>query len=83
MEETYKGSGYLRRLMLQVWATLATSYQNKFVNYSHEKKYEVIDAHADFYDMLHILGMTLDHNLKDVIYGTSELYLIDGKEVKE
>ena len=33
--------------------------------------------------MLHILGMTLDHNLKDVIYGTSELYLIDGKEVKE
>lgn len=83
MEETYKGAGYIRRLMLQVWATLATSYSNKFVNYSHEKKHEVIDAHADFYDILHIFGMKLDHNLKEVIDETSELYLIDGKEVKE
>lgn len=83
MEEFYKGAGYLRRLMLQVWATLATSYSNKFVNYSHEKKHEVIDAHADFYDILHIFGMKLDHNLKEVIDETSELYLIDGKEVKE
>lgn len=83
MEETYKGAGYLRRLMLQVWATLATSYSNKFVKYLHKKNHEVIDAHADLYDILHIFGMKLDYNLKEVIDETSELYLIDGKEVKE
>ncbi len=80
--DIYKIAGFLRRLMLQVWKELATSYSNKFVNYYHEKNQDILDAHLEFYDILHLFGLTIEKDLKDVINGTSELYLIDGKEVK-
>jgi hypothetical protein len=81
--DIYISAGFLRRLMLQVWKELATSYSNKFVNYYHEKNQDILDAHLEFYDILHFFGLTIEKDLKDVLNGTSELYLIDGKEVKE
>lgn len=81
--DIYKNAGFLRRLMLQVWKELATYYSNKFVTYYHEKNTEILDAHLEFYDILHLFGLTLEKSLKDVLNGTSELYLIDGKEVKK
>lgn len=81
--DVYKSAGFIRRLMLQVWKELASSYSNKLVNYYHEKNQDVLDAHLEFYDILHLFGLTLEKDLKDVLNGTSELYLIDGKEVKK
>ena len=83
LSEVYKNAGFIRRLLLQVWEKLASSYQNKFVNYYHKKNEDVIDAHLEVYEILHSFGLNLEKDLKDVINGTSELYLIDGKEVKE
>lgn len=40
-------------------------------------------AQLEVYTILHSFGLNLEKDLKDVINGTSELYLIDGKEVKE
>ena len=83
LSEVYKSAGFIRRLLLQVWEKLASSYQNKFVNYYHKKNDDVLNAHREVYDILHSFGLNLEKDLKDVINGTSELYLIDGKEVKE
>ena len=83
LSEVYQNAGFIRRLLLQVWEKLASSYQNKFVNYYHKKNEDVIDAHLEVYTILHSFGLNLEKDLKDVINGTSELYLIDGKEVKE
>lgn len=37
---------------------------------------------TQFYDILRKFGLRLDPEMEAVIDGTSELYLIDGKEVK-
>lgn len=40
-----------------------------------------ISAHQELYDILRKFGLRLEPEMESVIDGTSELYLIDGKEV--
>lgn len=72
----------LLKVLMNVWAALASNYSNKFVDYNHVKREEVLDAHNSFYSILYFFGFRLKDELKEVIEGDSDLYLIDGKEVK-
>lgn len=82
LKETYKDFDLLQRVMLNMWKALASDYQNKFISYPHMKNEKVLDAHQEIYDILRKFGLRLDPEMEAVIDGTSELYLIDGKEVK-
>lgn len=42
----------------------------------------ILEIHQDFYDILRYFGLRLDSELESIIDGTSELYLIDGKEIQ-
>ena len=70
----------IQRLMLQVWKSLACDYSNKFVDYS-GKNEKILEIHQDFYDILRYFDFRLDAGLESIIDGTSELYLLDGKEI--
>lgn len=82
LRETYKDFDLLQRVMLNMWKALASDYQNKYVGYNHMKNEKTLDAHQELYDILRKFGLRLDPEMEAVIDGTSELYLIDGKEVK-
>ena len=82
LQETYKDFDLLQRVMLNMWKALASDYQNKFISYPHTKNEKTLDAHQELYDILRKFGLRLDPEMEAVIDGTSELYLIDGKEVK-
>lgn len=82
LQETYKDFDLLQRVMLNMWKALASDYQNKFISYPHTKNEMTLDAHQELYDILRKFGLRLDPEMEAVIDGTSELYLIDGKEVK-
>lgn len=81
LQETYKDFDLLQHMMLNMWKALASDYQNKFVGYNHIKSEKVLEAHQELYDILRKFGFRLDPEMEAVIDGTSELYLIDGKEV--
>ena len=81
LQETYKDFDLLQHMMLNMWKALASDYQNKFVGYNHAKNEKVLEAHQELYDILRKFGLRLDPEMEAVIDGTSELYLIDGKEV--
>lgn len=81
LQETYKDFDLLQRMMLNIWKALASDYQNKFVDYKHAKNEKILEAHQELYDILRKFGFRLDPEMEAVIDGTSELYLIDGKEV--
>ena len=81
LKETYKDFDLLQRVMLNMWKALASDYQNKFISYPHTKNEKTLDAHQELYDILRKFGLRLDPEMEAVIDGTSELYLIDGKEV--
>lgn len=81
LKETYKDFDLLQRVMLNMWKALASDYSNKFISYPHMKCEKVLDAHQELYDILRKFGLRLDPEMEAVIDGTSELYLIDGKEV--
>ncbi len=81
LQETYKDFDLLQHMMLNMWKALASDYQNKFVDYKHAKNEKILEAHQELYDILRKFGFRLDPEMEAVIDGTSELYLIDGKEV--
>lgn len=81
LQETYKDFDLLQRMMLNMWKALASDYQNKFVGYNHMKNEKILEAHQELYEILRKFGFRLDPEMEAVIDGTSELYLIDGKEV--
>lgn len=81
LEAGYESLDLIQRVMLQVWRELASTYSHKFTDWEFIKNEDVLDIHQDFYDILRYFGLRLDAELESVIDGTSELYLIDGKEV--
>lgn len=83
LQETYKDFDLLQRMMLNMWEALASDYQNKFISYPHTKNEKVLEAHQELYEILRKFGFRLDPEMEAVIDGTSELYLIDGKEVNK
>ena len=82
LQDKYIGMEFMRRIFINVWECLASTYSNKFINYNHIKNENVLDAHMAFYSCLYFFGFRLKEELRDVIEGDSDLFLIDGKEVK-
>lgn len=80
--EKYIEMDTLLKVLMNVWVALASNYSNKFVDYNHVKREDVLDAHNSFYSILYFFGFRLNEELTEVIEGESDLYLIDGKEVK-
>lgn len=82
INEIYKKSEPLKKLMILVWYELALSYRNKFVSYGFEKSKPTLDSHASFYSVLFSFGFRLPKDLLEYIEGTAESYQLDGKKVK-
>lgn len=80
LEKEFRKMDALQQFMIQVWVSLASSYSNKFVDYNFDKRPEVLKAHQQLYSTLYFFGFRLTDEYKAIIEGTSELYLIDGKE---
>lgn len=80
----YKQSDPLKKIFFEVWYELAQSYKNKFVGYDFIKSGATLRAHQSFYSTLYSLGFRLPENLRAVIEGNSDLYIIEGtKKAKE
>lgn len=80
----YKQSDPLKKLFFEVWYELAQSYKNKFVGYDFIKSGASLRSHQSFYSTLYSLGFRLPENLRAVIEGNSDLYIINGtKKDKE
>lgn len=78
IDEVYKKSEPLKKLMICVWFELACTYKNKFVSYDLTKSKPTLESHASFYSTLFSFGFRLPKNLLAVIEGDSELYQTDG-----
>lgn len=80
----YKQSDPLKKIFFEVWYELAQSYKNKFVGYDFIKSGAALRSHQSFYSTLYSLGFRLPENLRAVIEGNSDLYIIEGtKKAKE
>lgn len=80
----YKQSDPLKKIFFEVWYELAQSYKNNFVGYDFIKSGATLRAHQSFYSTLYSLGFRLPENLRAVIEGNSDLYIIEGtKKAKE
>ena len=74
LDKDYQKYNVLRKLMLQVWAALANSYSNKFVEWNFTKNMTILNAHQQFYSTLYHFGFRLSDEYKAVIEGKSDLY---------
>ena len=66
----------IKKLMLNVWAALASSYANKFVEWNFTKNMKVLKAHQSFAKMLKHFGLKLHEEPQAIIDGTSEFYTV-------
>lgn len=80
--EAYKASDPLKKVFFHTWYELATSYKNHFSAYNLEKSKPTLESHASFYSVLFSFGFRLPKELLNVIEGTSDLYLVEGKKVE-
>ena len=72
--EEFESYSTMRKLMLNVWAALASNYANKFVEWNFTKNMTVLEAHQQFYSTLYHFGLRLNDEYKSIIEGKSELY---------
>ena len=80
LKTDYEGmNDALQRLMIQVWAALASSYSNNFVEWNFTKNIKLHKAHQEFYSTLYFFGFRLSDEYKSIIEGKSELYSVDIK----
>ena len=66
----------IKKLMLNVWAALASSYTNKFVEWNFTKNMKVLKAHQSFAKMLKHFGLKLHEEPQAIIDGTSDFYTV-------
>jgi len=75
LKTDYKGmSDALQRLMIHVWAVLASSYSNNFVEWNFTKNMKVLKGHQQLYSTLYFFGFRLNDEYKAIIEGKSDLY---------
>ena len=75
LKTDYEGmSDALQKLMMQVWATLASSHSNNFVDWNFTKNMKVLNAHQQLYATLYHFGFRLNDEYKSIIEGKSDLY---------
>jgi ParB family chromosome partitioning protein len=64
----------LQRLMIHVWAALASSHSNNFVEWNFTKNMKVLKGHQQLYSTLYFFGFRLNDEYKAIIEGKSDLY---------
>ena len=64
----------LQRLMIHVWAVLASSHSNNFVEWNFTKNMKVLKGHQQLYSTLYFFGFRLNDEYKAIIEGKSDLY---------
>ena len=80
LKTDYEGmSDALQRLMIHVWAALASSHTNNFVEWNFTKNMKVLKGHQQLYSTLYFFGFRLNDEYKAIIEGKSELYSVDIK----
>ena len=72
--DDFQNYNTMRKMMLNVWAALATNYNNKFVEWNFTKNMTVLEAHQQFYVTLYHFGFRLNDEYKSVIEGKSEYF---------
>lgn len=75
LKKDYKGMpDALQRLMIHVWAALASSHSNNFVEWNFTKNMKVLKGHQQLYSTLYFFGFRLNDEYKAIIEGKSDLY---------
>ena len=75
LKKDYEGMpDALQRLMIHVWAALASSHSNNFVEWNFTKKMKVLKGHQQLYSTLYFFGFRLNDESKSIIEGKSDLY---------
>ena len=75
LKKDYEGMpDALQKLMMQVWATLASSHSNNFVDWNFTKNMKVLKGHQQLYSTLYFFGFRLNDEYKAIIEGKSDLY---------
>ena len=75
LKTDYEGmSDELQKLMIHVWAALASSHSNNFVEWNFTKNAKVLKGHQQLYSTLYFFGFRLNDEYKAIIEGKSELY---------
>lgn len=75
LKTDYEGmSDALQRLMIHVWAALASSHSNNFVEWNFTKNMKVLNGHQQLYSTLYFFGFRLNDEYKAIIEGKSDLY---------
>ena len=75
LKKDYEGMpDALQRLMIHVWAALASSHSNNFVDWNFTKNMKVLNAHQQLYATLYHFGFRLNDEYKSIIEGKSDLY---------
>ena len=75
LKTDYEGTpDALQRLMIHVWAALASSHSNNFVEWNFTKNAKVLKGHQQLYSTLYFFGFRLNDEYKAVIEGKSDLY---------
>ena len=75
LKTDYEGmSDALQRLMIHVWAALASSHTNNFVEWNFTKNMKVLKGHQQLYSTLYFFGFRLNDEYKAIIEGKSDLY---------
>ena len=75
LKTDYEGmSDALQRLMIHVWAALASSHSNNFVEWNFTKNMKVLKGHQQLYSTLYFFGFRLNDEYKAIIDGKSDLY---------
>ena len=64
----------LQRLMIHVWAALASSHSINFVEWNFTKNMKVLKGHQQLYSTLYFFGFRLNDEYKAIIEGKSDLY---------
>lgn len=77
LKADYEGmSDALQRLMIHVWAVLASSHSNNFVEWNFTKNMKVLKGHQQLYSTLYFFGFRLNDEYKAIIEGKSDLYTV-------
>ena len=75
LKTNYEGmNDALQRLMIHVWAALASSHTNNFVEWNFTKNMKVLKGHQQLYSTLYFFGFRLNDEYKAIIEGKSDLY---------
>ena len=75
LKKDYEGMpDALQRLMIHVWAALASLHSNNFVEWNFTKNMKVLKGHQQLYSTLYFFGFRLNDEYKAIIDGKSDLY---------